>query len=592
MQLTSINFLKIFHITIFRYYHLLVLTLFFILVISLAASAVAADTMVRADPQNTGVYDNGGIVPTNIELWHFKIGKMEHLDMGKLSSPVVLNGVVYAGGSSGVYAIDAMTGKEKWTFANAGGSPAVSNNTIYATSYLSLFAIDAMTREKKWRFDTGDSIESEPIVADGVVYISSSDLNLYAIDTVTGKEKWRFNSRTLRATPAVANGVVYIAGCSEKYLIAIDAETGIEKWRFASGDSENSLPVVANGVVFVKAGGKLHAIDAVTGKENWIFKTNDYYFTSPAVAKGIVYVWSYQGLSAVDLTTGKEKWKVAAGFASGSSPAVSNGVVYVTTGNGNLSAIDAITGKEKWRLHINNPDLSSSWTLVSQPAISNGVVYFGVLDRKEEGYLYAIGRAPSTVNNATSIPITSDISSTNTSWAENPIEIFPVVIILLFLLSCGAGYGIYLMKIKKSKVKIPPDHHDVFISYSNKDKPVADAICASLESHSIRCWIAPRDVLPGEDFPKAIIHAINGSKIMVLIFSSHANTSPHVARELTKAVQNEVIIIPFRIEDVPLSESMEYLRGLPHWLDALTPPLEEHIDILIQSVSAVLENQE
>lgn len=121
------------------------------------------------------------------------------------------------------------------------------------------------------------------------------------------------------------------------------------------------------------------------------------------------------------------------------------------------------------------------------------------------------------------------------------------------------------------------------------DEPVADAICAALENNGIRCWIAPRDVLPGEDFPDAIIKAIESSRIMVLIFSSHSNTSPHVIRELTKAVSNGVIIIPFRIEDVPLSGSMEYLIGLPHWLDAITPPLEKHIDTLVQRVKALLD---
>jgi hypothetical protein len=133
-------------------------------------------------------------------------------------------------------------------------------------------------------------------------------------------------------------------------------------------------------------------------------------------------------------------------------------------------------------------------------------------------------------------------------------------------------------------------HHDVFISYSSKDKPVADAVCACLENNSIRCWIAPRDVLPGEDFPKAIIKGINESKIMVLIFSANANASPHVTREVTKAVGKGIIIIPFRIEDAPMSESMEYLIGLPHWLDALTSPLEQHIDTLVRRAKTLVED--
>jgi hypothetical protein len=134
--------------------------------------------------------------------------------------------------------------------------------------------------------------------------------------------------------------------------------------------------------------------------------------------------------------------------------------------------------------------------------------------------------------------------------------------------------------------------HEVFITYSHFDKPIADAICAALENNAIRCWIAPRDVRPGEEFPDAIIKAINSSTIMVLIFSSHSNSSPHVVRELTKAVSKGVIIIPFRIEDAPLSGAMEYLIGLPHWLDALTPPLENHINRLVTTVEAILKNRE
>jgi hypothetical protein len=143
--------------------------------------------------------------------------------------------------------------------------------------------------------------------------------------------------------------------------------------------------------------------------------------------------------------------------------------------------------------------------------------------------------------------------------------------------------------VPTSSVKLP-GHHDVFISYSSKDKPVADAVCATLENASIRCWIAPRDILPGEDFPKAIIKGINESKVMVLIFSANSNASPQVTREVTKAVAKGIIIIPFRIEDAPMSESMEYLIGLPHWLDALTSPLSQHIDTLVRSVNKLLED--
>jgi hypothetical protein len=131
-------------------------------------------------------------------------------------------------------------------------------------------------------------------------------------------------------------------------------------------------------------------------------------------------------------------------------------------------------------------------------------------------------------------------------------------------------------------------HHDVFISYAQEDKIVADTVCAKLESRNIRCWIAPRDVHPGTNFPEAIIDGIDGGQLMLLIFSSHANNSPHVIRELTNAVNKGQIIIPFRIEDVVPSKSMEYLISVPHWLDAVTPPLEKHIEVLIKTIDCII----
>jgi hypothetical protein len=126
--------------------------------------------------------------------------------------------------------------------------------------------------------------------------------------------------------------------------------------------------------------------------------------------------------------------------------------------------------------------------------------------------------------------------------------------------------------------------HDVFISYSSKDKPVADAVCAGLEGRGIRCWAAPRDILPGMDWGAAIIDAITGAKVMVLIFSGNANASQQIKREVERAVAKSVKILPFRIEDVPMSKSLEYFISTPHWLDALTQPLEGHIARLADTV--------
>ncbi len=130
--------------------------------------------------------------------------------------------------------------------------------------------------------------------------------------------------------------------------------------------------------------------------------------------------------------------------------------------------------------------------------------------------------------------------------------------------------------------------HDVFISYCSENKDVADAVCAGLEADKIRCWIAPRDVPPGENWGGSIIHAITTCKIMVVIFSSHTNRSRHVVNEIERAVSHEVTIIPFRIEAVTPSENLELFISSCHWLDALTPPLEAKIRELSTAVQRAL----
>jgi tetratricopeptide (TPR) repeat protein len=130
--------------------------------------------------------------------------------------------------------------------------------------------------------------------------------------------------------------------------------------------------------------------------------------------------------------------------------------------------------------------------------------------------------------------------------------------------------------------------HDVFISYSNKDKNVADAVCSILEKNGVRCWIAPRDITPGAPFAEAIIDGIKESKIFVLIFSSNSNQSNQVIKEVDRAVHHCLAIIPLRLEDVPMSKQLEYYVSDVHWLDALTPPLEAHISKLCKIIHKLL----
>jgi hypothetical protein len=130
--------------------------------------------------------------------------------------------------------------------------------------------------------------------------------------------------------------------------------------------------------------------------------------------------------------------------------------------------------------------------------------------------------------------------------------------------------------------------HDVFICHSAKDKTTADAVCAMLESNGVRCWIAPRDVTPGMEWSECIIDAIEECRVMVLVFTTNANESGQIRREIERAVNRGVAILPIRIEDILPARALEYFIGNVHWLDALTPPLESHIQNLAGTVKLLL----
>ena len=127
----------------------------------------------------------------------------------------------------------------------------------------------------------------------------------------------------------------------------------------------------------------------------------------------------------------------------------------------------------------------------------------------------------------------------------------------------------------------------IFVSYSSRDKLIADAICSRLENQGIRCWIAPRDVNPGADYSDQISEALERSTAMVMVFSSGSNSSRHVKSEIDRAFSLDKVIIPFRVENVELDKGLAYYLSKTHWLDALTKPLEQHIDRLAGTIRKV-----
>lgn len=121
---------------------------------------------------------------------------------------------------------------------------------------------------------------------------------------------------------------------------------------------------------------------------------------------------------------------------------------------------------------------------------------------------------------------------------------------------------------------------DIFVSYSQPDRECAYELTHHLETSGFTVWIAPRDVSPAAEWAAEIIDAISAAKVMVLVFSSSSNTSPQVRREVERAVHKDLRILPFRIEDVLPSRSLEYFLSAQHWLDGFPAPRTLHYERL------------
>ncbi len=250
--------------------------------------------------------------------WRFPLGE---------ASPAVVDGVVFAGVENKLFALNATTGAQIWSYqissACVGASPVVAAGTVYMAtlSRRGVIALNAQTGALRW--DSNLQIYcSTPVIDNGVLYVGSTDHHVYALDATTGATLWRYatGNQVIYCSPAVANGTVYI-GSTDGSLYALNASTGALVWSFAAGGVESS-PAVVNGTVFFgSVNGDVYALDAATGRELWTYTTGLYIYSGPAIANQVVYVGSDDGtFYALDAATGTKRWSYTTGGPITSSP--------------------------------------------------------------------------------------------------------------------------------------------------------------------------------------------------------------------------------------------------------------------------------
>ena len=145
-------------------------------------------------------------------------------------------------------------------------SPTIVDGTVYVGSSDSkIYALDAQTGLQIWTFTAGFPIRSSCAVADGKVYTGADDGNVYCLDATTGTQLWKtfaggvtywntgYDLVMIRSSPIVLNGKVYV-GSLDDHLYCLNADTGAYIWKFASGGAIQDTPaVIANDGIYFSA---------------------------------------------------------------------------------------------------------------------------------------------------------------------------------------------------------------------------------------------------------------------------------------------------------------------------------------------------
>ena len=290
-------------------------------------------------------------------------------------------------------------------------------------------------------FQTGmlESMETAPLVVDGVMFLTTSYNHVYAINAQTGEQYWHFKHKigpvsTYCCGPnnkgvAISDGKLYM-GTLDAKLVALDAKTGKLLWETQIADpelgySETMAPTVADGKVLIGTNGGeygvrgfVKAFDAVTGKLSWTFHT--------IPEKGHEGVWAekdatgrvmHRDIAAEKAALAKNAdFYKTLGGGVWMTPAIDRKTktVFFVAGNpspdlygaerpgdnlytNSMIAVDLDTGKYKWHYQYIAHDV---WDLdaVSPPILvdvkdKNGKMVPGVIHGGKTGHIYVHDRS-------------------------------------------------------------------------------------------------------------------------------------------------------------------------------------------------------
>jgi len=131
--------------------------------------------------------------------------------------------------------------------------------------------------------------------------------------------------------------------------------------------------------------------------------------------------------------------------------------------------------------------------------------------------------------------------------------------------------------------------YDLFLSYSEKDRLIAEALVERLKTERVRYWWAPETLQGGTNYQEVIARDIPRCRLLLLLLSDKAGYSNHVKREVMIAMEEGKPILPVRIENVQPPVHLRYALTGEHRLDAF-PKFREHLDKISGALLSLLES--
>lgn len=289
-------------------------------------------------------------------------------DVSYPANPAMMDDAVYVS-AQGVTRLDAKNLEPVWRALDGIDTlePVVTPVAILVASSAGLYALDPVSGAQRWRLRSAQR-PFPPAVSAGVAYVGSMDGSLRALTLATGKQLWRRDYGGWLYTPAII-GDRLIVGGREAILRALDTRTGELRWQKHLAQELVYRPVAVTGarVVVTLFSGAILMIDAADGRTHWQVQESTPSFP-PAVSADALYFGTFDGtLHARAISDGRSLWQQQLAGRLHLLPCLLDGAVLVGSDQGELAAYQAATGRKLWRA-------SAAHELVASPVVLNDEV--------------------------------------------------------------------------------------------------------------------------------------------------------------------------------------------------------------------------